>query len=243
MAETELKGKKRKLSLQTCIICTKASPLHELSSPQDEQSWVVLQAAARVRQFEPILNLKHDSTGIPTLHYHRQCRAEFTHNKSLASLSKQETSTAEDNTPKPRESSRQVRTTHTRVYDKICIFCQKTTKYMRGSNSREPLKPAVDLRVDTTLRDLATQHLDEQILSITSRDIVAAEAQFHRTCYRAYTRPQAHKHAPDENPYQEIEKAGLTSLFAHIRDDLFSNPRIVPFTDLTAHLISVIRSC
>ena len=76
--------------------------MHALCSPQDEQSWVVLQAAARVRQFEPILNLKLDSTGIPTLHYHRKCRAEFTHKKSLASLSKKETSTAEESTSKPR---------------------------------------------------------------------------------------------------------------------------------------------
>lgn len=83
MAETEVKAKKCKLSFQTCIICMKVSLLSELSAPQDEQSWVLLQAVARVRQFEPILYLAHNPTGAPKVHYPK-CRAEFTHSKSLS---------------------------------------------------------------------------------------------------------------------------------------------------------------
>ncbi|MES9883965.1 MAG: hypothetical protein ABW185_24210, partial [Sedimenticola sp.] len=96
----------------------------------------------------------------------------------------------------------------------------------------------MDLRADKTLRELAIQRLDERIISVTSRDIVAAEAHFHRSCYRAYTRPQPEVHTQNVDPYKDVENAALNSLFAHIRDDLFSNPRIVPLTYLTDHVVS-----
>jgi hypothetical protein len=44
------------------------------------------------------------------------------------------------------------------------------------------------LRADKTLRECAIQKRDDKILAVTSRDIVAAEANYHRSCYQAYTR-------------------------------------------------------
>ena len=39
------------------ILCGKGSPSHELTSPQDEHSWITLYEAAAVRQFEPAISL------------------------------------------------------------------------------------------------------------------------------------------------------------------------------------------
>lgn len=74
-----------------------------------------------------------------------------------------------------------------RVYDQICIFCNKM-KCLKGSKSREKLTQAVQLKADQTLRECATQKGDEKILAVTSRDIVAAEAHYHISCYKDYTR-------------------------------------------------------
>ncbi len=53
---------------------------------------------------------------------------------------------------------------------------------------REKLTKAVQLRVDETLRKFAIQKGDEHIIAVTSRDIVAAEAHYHTSCYKNYTR-------------------------------------------------------
>ena len=46
----------------------------------------------------------------------------------------------------------------------------------------------MQLRADQTLRKCAIQKGDEKILAVTSRDIVAAEAHYHVSCYKNYTR-------------------------------------------------------
>ena len=77
-----------------------------------------------------------------------------------------------------------------RVYDPICIFCSKD-KFQKRSKSREKLTQAVQLRADQTLRKCAIQKGDERILAVTSRDIVAAEAHYHVSCYKNYKRDGA----------------------------------------------------
>ena len=87
MDEAEVQAKKAKIDVQTCIVCSKESLRNELTKPQAEQSWLTLQEAAKLRQFEPILKFVHGGpTEIPDVYYHRKCRAEFTHKKSLASM-------------------------------------------------------------------------------------------------------------------------------------------------------------
>ncbi len=44
-----------------------------------------------------------------------------------------------------------------------------------------------ELRADAKVRDAATKKLDSKILAIVTRDIVAAEAHYQRSCYRQYT--------------------------------------------------------
>ena len=46
-----------------------------------------------------------------------------------------------------------------RIYKQECIFYEKD-KYVRSSNSREQLVKATHLRVDETLRNIATEKCD-----------------------------------------------------------------------------------
>ena len=56
---------------------------------------------------------------------------------------------------------------------------------MKGTKTREKLVQEVRLRADQTLRECAIQKADERILAVTSRDIVAAEAHYHISCYKS----------------------------------------------------------
>ena len=78
-------------------------------------------------------------------------------------------------------------TSGSRVYQPKCIFCEKD-KCLRGTSTREHLIQARQLRVDERLRHCALEKQDEKILAVTSRDIVAAEAHYHTSCYRNFTR-------------------------------------------------------
>ncbi|XP_064116328.1 uncharacterized protein LOC135222086 [Macrobrachium nipponense] len=83
--------------------------------------------------------------------------------------------------------------------------------------------------------------MDERILAITSRDIVAAEAHYHKSCYKGYTRTKPEKsddNQQEEDPYQKVEKAAKKMLSEFIRNDLFNKPRILPFTELTSKVIT-----
>ena len=74
-----------------------------------------------------------------------------------------------------------------RVYDPICIFCQKA-KYLKRTSSREKLIKVTQLRVDQRPKECAAKKGDDKILPETFRDIIAAEAHYHASCYRNYTR-------------------------------------------------------
>ena len=64
-----------------------------------------------------------------------------------------------------------------------------------------------------------------------SRDIVAAEACYHRSCYRDYTRPAkststSSKSSLDDE-YAQVESFAYEMLFDYIRTDILDNPRLV----------------
>ena len=47
------------------------------------------------------------------------------------------------------------------------------------------------MRADSYIRKIAIQKNDSKILALVSRELVATEACYHRTCYRSCTRPEA----------------------------------------------------
>ncbi|RZF35593.1 hypothetical protein LSTR_LSTR005121 [Laodelphax striatellus] len=88
---------RKEKKIYRCLICREESALKKLTSPLDHRSWRVLYQAAIVRGHEEIINLtKNLSDEIPRgILYHRNCRSEFTHKKTLAKLT---------DTPLPEDS-------------------------------------------------------------------------------------------------------------------------------------------
>ena len=97
-----------------------------------------------------------------------------------------------------KKSFRQSSNPKSRVYEKKCIFCQRD-KYKKGSRNRENLTQCRDLRADQSIREAAITKHDTRILAEVSRELVAAEAWYHRSCYREYTRAPNEKKSDIEN--------------------------------------------
>ena len=84
------------------------------------------------------------------------------------------------------------------------------------------------------------------MLAITSRDLVAAEAHYHRSCYKDYTRDESSRakvHEKSEDDiYQEKENEAFSMLFKHIRSHLFDHPHIKTMVSLTDTLVKNMQS-
>ena len=89
-----------------------------------------------------------------------------------------------------RKSLRRVSANGGTVLSSSCIFCDKASKYKKGSKTREKMICCSELRVDERIRQIATVKHDTKILSITSEELVAKEANYHSSCYKDYTRPE-----------------------------------------------------
>jgi hypothetical protein len=227
-----------------CKICGKLSFLDELVRLTGVPSWKTLYEAAKIRHFDPILKVADANPNfVPDILYHGYCRSDFTHKKALAKLVKT-ADISEQGESEFRQSKRQKTSDTSRVYDKICIFCKQKSKYLKGSRTREQLIQAVDLRADVRIRNAATLKSDQRILSITSREIVAAEAHYHASCYKGYVKEQSSKDSTEgqtEDDYKNKVEAAMALLYKYIRGDLLSNPRIIPLTDLTSKLASFLN--
>ena len=124
-----------------CIIhCTNDS--EELTALRDIRSWESLLKAAEIRQYNPVLDLAEKSKDgeIPGICYHRKCRSIFTIKKDLDRIFKAKgtTGNAEFSMSQERRSSRGPPAKGT-TYDRICIFCNKESKYGKGQQTREKL--------------------------------------------------------------------------------------------------------
>lgn len=127
------------------------------------------------------------------------------------------------------------------MYEKRCIFCEKKEKYVKGSKSRESLVQAQQLRVDESVRRVAEIQEDKRILALLSRELVAAEAHWHRSCYRNYTRKNSKSvNATDSeescDSYTEAELNAFSRLCDYIRNHLFKNNSIIELTQLNEML-------
>ena len=126
-----------------------------------------------------------------------------------------------------------------RVLEEKCIFCDKTSKYIKGQKTREEMVKCCELRADSRIRDAAVKKLDDIMLSITSRDRVAAEGHYHRSCYSSYTRgkPVASSGLADaednaDDHYKTAETQAHEEHFSYIRSQLPPCQHIVPMATL-----------
>ena len=128
------------------------------------------------------------------------------------------------------------------------FFCQKDIKYCKGQRTREPLVQCRELRADRKVREAATKKEDTEILAVLSRDIVAAEGQYHRSCYRAYTREvnvsdsTSTSGNDDGAQYEDAVDQSYKELFQFIRNDIFVNPRVTSMAELSGRLFASMKS-
>ena len=90
---------------------------------------------------------------------------------------------------------------------------------------------------------------DSRILAIASREIVAAEACYHRTCYKGYTRAETSPTVASdgcgeslEDEYANLKSEAYQMLFDYIRSDVLANEKIVRLTEITELLASYLTS-
>jgi len=205
---------------------------------------------AVIRKHQPLLDIVETVSegGIPEIYYHRKCRSIFTMKKLLEKIS-QETA-AENQQPGTarRFSIRQAPSTST-TYEQICIFCEKKSKYLKGTSNWEPLVQCLDLHANNSIRKKAVEKNDSKILAIVLCEIVAAEACYHGSCYRSYTRPDKSctemSGGSDESPEDEYacqESYTYQMLFDYIQSDVLENEKVVGLSEMTELLVSYLHS-
>ena len=133
------------------------------------------------------------------------------------------------------------------TYSRVCIFCQKESKYIRRNKTRDYLVQCRELGADATVRNAATRKNDSRILTLVSRDLVAAEGHYYRSCSRNYTRylNTAKSVSTEEGTDHcavALEKS-YTEHFHFIRTDLFVTPRDMTMVELFSRLAASMHAC
>ena len=220
-----------------------------MAALKDLESWKTLLNAATIRNHEPILEIAKtlEEGELPRVFYHRQCRSIFTLKRNLDKLAQLDAKDSANcnSTDSRRSSVRQPTANPSRIYQRVCIFCDKD-KYTRNSRTREELIQCVDMRADETIRKFAVGKNDLRMLAVVSRELVAAKACYHKSCYRNYTRNIAISGEKKEDSgyteYSRTELQGYEKLFNYIRTDLLQNPRIVKLSELYTMFTSFVNS-
>ncbi|KAG1659185.1 hypothetical protein GQR58_022660 [Nymphon striatum] len=218
---------KRMRTIPTCIIhapACKENPTENLVSPKDIPSWQSLLHAARIRGHLAMQRLAEDLTEgtIPIVFYHRKCRNLFTMKKQLDAILTQST----------EESTSSVSHKH---------------RYIKGQRTREPLIQCQEFRSDHAIRQAAEEKQDTKILALSSRELVAAEAHYHRSCYKEYTRKDVSKSCVEvcddesddesETSYLEIEAECYQMLFSFTREHVISSLNVMRFSNIRKQLV------
>jgi len=95
---------------------------------------------------------------------------------------------------------------------------------------------------------LITRSGDPRILAIVTRELVTAEACYHKSCYRDYTRNIQEAVSSDTKEedkcfqYTNAESQAYEMLFTYIKTDLLQNPRVVRMAELYTLFTSFFKS-
>ncbi len=174
---------------RTCIIHG-TNEYSNLSSLRDIASWKTLLNAPKIHQHQPLLaiasNLPEDQ--YPNVAYHHKCRNDFIHKRALDELRNKKVPLLSQNKQvigSPIGNQALYLNNQLGCMKKKCIFCPGN-KYVKGTNSKEPVTQCAELRCDDVIRKVAQKKQDTKVLALASRDLVAAEAHYHRSCYPKY---------------------------------------------------------
>ena len=101
---------------------------------------------------------------------------------------------------------------------------------------------ASTLRADAKLREMANLKEDVDTIAITSCEIVAAEAHYHHSCYKSYTRDykrhyslatDQRKTTSAENDYATVEYNSYMELFEYIRETVMPFHDVITLSSIT----------
>ena len=112
-----------------------------LTSPQDKSSWEILVRAADIRRFQPILDKQEQQPNdgvVPLVYYHTSCRNTFTLKKTLDDIQHKNGANLNDSLGGNVQPWGNSTPSTSQVYEKVCIFCQKAQKYVKG-NQRDTM--------------------------------------------------------------------------------------------------------
>eukprot|EP00058_Branchiostoma_floridae_P019404 XP_002604894.1 hypothetical protein BRAFLDRAFT_77273 [Branchiostoma floridae] len=93
--------------------------------------------------------------------------------------------------------------------------------------------------------------MDTRLLALVSRDLVAAEGHYHRSCYRLYTKVRANagcvKNDESEgreknSPYECALDQAYKGLFDFIRNEVIANSKVLKMTELSLRLADSMKS-
>ena len=217
------------------------APLVEL---RDLDSWKTLLRAAQIHEHQPLLDIAESlkPNELPEVKYHAKCRKLFTMKKLLDSIQNKCSPTASKTCDKQskRKSIRDP-PANSPVYDPKCVVCDKVNKYLKGSKTWELLQKCVTMEADEALRNAAISKMESHVTAALSRDAVAAEVHFHRSCYRSYTKldnPRTDVPAPSEMDYSTTETTAFVKICDYIQNDLIANPRAILFAELRNIMVS-----
>ena len=113
---------------------------------------------------------------------------------------------------------------------------------------REKLIQYIDLRADENIRKTAVAKSDSKLLPIVLRDLVAAAACYHGTCYREYILPKPETGTSStlsftsrDDEYACTESATYEKLFDYVRNNVLETPNVMRLTDLTQTMVSYMK--
>ena len=140
---------------------------------------------------EPILEMAKtlEEGELPKVICLRQCCSIFTLKRNLDKLSQLDAKErANCNSTDSRKSSiRQPTANPSRIYPRVCIFCEKD-KYTRNSRTREDWFSAWICAPMKRSGRLLLEKKYLRMLAVVSTELVAAKACYHKSCYHNYTR-------------------------------------------------------
>lgn len=131
-----------------------------------------------------------------------------------------------------RSSIQQPVSKQSKLYEEICVFCEKT-KDLQGTKTREALIQCVDLHADSIIKRAAVSKNDGSIMTIVSREVIAAEACYHKSCYHDDTKNVQGVNAKSQ---------AYESLFTKTKTGLFQNQRVVRIAELYTLSTSFLKS-
>ena len=181
--------------------------------------------------------------------YHRECYQKFTRKSQLERINKKsekmedslisiidkavefEIDECTPNKPKRNSSS----SSTSSLLPELCIFCSLDIKYKQ--RKPEYLRKCQVKQVRETLEKYAKEKNDFNMISLLStNDIIAAEAQYHPSCYQDYTRPKNSGKKNNDHQYLEYKNVELEAFHLVITNchKSIMHPTILKFHDLIA---------